>query len=52
MNCDKCHKDIGTKAFPAYQVEMGYADEETNEFHPDEYIGHYCSDCLKQGVYV
>ena len=59
MECQKCHKEIGTVrdgipqvAAPyrqAYRVTAGYV-EESGDFEPEEDVGYYCSDCLADGV--
>lgn len=49
MVCNKCGKEIGTEGEMAYEVRIGYADE-NETFIPEEDVGYYCSDCLKEGV--
>jgi len=49
MKCDQCDKIIGTKDEPAYQVRVGYLDED-GDFLPDEDVGYYCGYCLAWGV--
>ena len=59
FKCDKCGKPIGDDDNPIYQVRKGYAGEvqpykhmepDRTEFFPEEDVGYYCSECLKQGV--
>ena len=55
MVCDKCKKEIGTSTCPpqyqqAFQVRVGSIEDDGTTFLPDEDVGYYCSDCLKEGV--
>ena len=55
MVCSKCKKKIGTPDLPpqyqqAFQVRVGYKEDDGVTFIPDEDVGYYCSDCLSKGV--
>jgi len=50
MKCSKCSQDIGTEGKPAYQVRMGYVEDDGITFLPEEDVGYYCSECLSGGV--
>ena len=55
MKCDRCKKEIGktepTGAWEeAFQVRVGYIEEDGITFQPDEDVGYYCSKCLSEGV--
>ena len=45
MKCSRCGRIIGTDLDPAYQVRVGYEDDDGN-FMPEAVDGYYCSYCL------
>ena len=50
MVCKSCGKEIGKPYLPAYQVRVGYVEDDGVTFIPDEDIGYFCSECLMKGV--
>lgn len=55
MECETCHKEIGNLEGPpeyrqVYQVRVGYLNDDGVTFIPDEDVGYYCSECLKEGA--
>ena len=56
MECSICKNEIGnpkclSQHQQAFQVRVGSIEEDDGvTFLPDEDIGYYCSECLKEGV--
>lgn len=55
MQCNKCGKEIGRPECPppyqqAFQVRVGYVEDDEITFIPDEDVGYFCSECLSEGV--
>ena len=56
MLCSTCGMEIGRPELPpeyrqAFQVRVGYVEDDEKTFQPEEDVGYYCSECLSRMEY-